>query len=98
MSQFPCPNPICTHVFSAQEVQSAGALKCPVCGQVFQFRAGAIPQAPSRPAVAKPAGAKPALAKPAVANPPLATPAPTVAPKPAPVGSRPVVGPAPVVA
>jgi hypothetical protein len=49
MSQFPCPNPVCTHSFAPEQVQSAGTLKCPVCGQSFQFRAGAAPAQPTPP-------------------------------------------------
>jgi hypothetical protein len=53
MSFYPCPNPICSHTFTPEEVHSAAALKCPVCGQVFQFRTGAAPAQPG-PHAAKP--------------------------------------------
>ncbi|MCI0642528.1 MAG: hypothetical protein L0Y70_25910, partial [Gemmataceae bacterium] len=48
-SELPCPNPVCTHVFAPEEVQSAAALRCPQCGQVFQFRAGPLTPDPSPP-------------------------------------------------
>jgi hypothetical protein len=57
MTSYPCPNPLCPHVFQAAEVQAAAALKCPVCGQVFQFRAGPAPGKPAgkpNPAPGKP--------------------------------------------
>ena len=82
MPNFPCPNPVCTHEFSPEEVHSAGALKCPVCGQVFQFRAGAIPTKPTsrpgQPALKQPPLAKP-VAKPA-AQVPVAPPVPLAQP------------------
>ncbi|NBO92161.1 MAG: hypothetical protein EBV06_07575 [Planctomycetia bacterium] len=34
---FPCPNPICTHVFPSETVKTAGELKCPRCGNLFRF-------------------------------------------------------------
>jgi hypothetical protein len=43
---FPCPNPVCTHAFSPDEVQGASSLKCPKCGTLFQF--GSAPAAPPR--------------------------------------------------
>lgn len=46
-----CPNPICTNTFSSEEVQRAGVVKCPRCGQEFRFKA---PTPASFP-VAKPA-------------------------------------------
>jgi hypothetical protein len=49
MSFYPCPNPLCTHSFTPEQVQSAVALKCPVCGQVFQFRVGAAAKARTPP-------------------------------------------------
>src|SRR5262245_7110641 len=73
--QLPCPNPICTHVFSAEEIQSAELLKCPKCGQMFRFRppGSAPPAAPS--VAAKPARLAPPVGKPPIAKPPAA-PAP----------------------
>lgn len=60
---FPCPNPVCTHAFSAETVRGATSLKCPQCGTVFQFGSGpAAPPRPSRvtkrpaPPSAKPSG------------------------------------------
>ena len=49
MPSYPCPNPACSHVFTPDQVQAAGALKCPACGQVFQFRARAAPPLSARP-------------------------------------------------
>src|SRR5262249_26713329 len=43
---FPCPNPSCSHVFTATTIAGTGSLTCPRCGTVFQFRPGA--QAPPR--------------------------------------------------
>jgi hypothetical protein len=58
MPLIPCPNPSCTHNFASEQVQSAGALKCPVCGQVFQFRNPAAPTQPARPPRGKPVAGK----------------------------------------
>ncbi len=58
MTRYLCPNPSCPHVFQAAEVQAAAALKCPICGQVFQFRIGparAKPTAKPNPASGIPA-------------------------------------------
>jgi hypothetical protein len=43
-------------LFTPEQVQAAGPLKCPVCGQVFVFRAGASPAASQRPRSHKPIG------------------------------------------
>lgn len=55
MSQLPCPNPTCSHVFSHAEVQRAGSLTCPRCNQVFQLRAESPIPAPQAPPAKKPA-------------------------------------------
>lgn len=38
MKALRCPNPNCTHTFSADDAQRSPAMKCPLCGQVFRFR------------------------------------------------------------
>jgi hypothetical protein len=101
--QLPCPNPTCTHVFSAEEVQSVEMLKCPRCGRAFRFRAPASSPSPAAPAPAKPAPQKAAptaapaapVAKPAPAKSP-AKPVPAKAAPAAPVAA-PVALPAPAV-
>lgn len=84
--QLPCPNPTCTHVFSANEVQAAELLQCPRCGRAFRFRA------PGSAASSAPAPAKPATRKPA----PIAKAAPTV-PVAAPVAMAPGHAPPPAI-
>ena len=76
---FPCPNPVCTQVFSADAVQGASSLVCPRCGTKFEFR----PLAPAP---------VPAAPKAAPQRPPGQTP--RVAASPAKPASRPA-GPAP---
>src|SRR5262245_29780679 len=99
--ELPCPNPSCTHVFTAAQVQAATALKCPRCGQVFQFRhsreaAPAAGQAPAAGRLAAPAPlakAPPPVpkAKIPVARParpaPVSAPAVPAAPRPEPIAS-----------
>ena len=47
-SEFPCPNPSCTHVFPAGSVAGASSLECPRCGTRFHFSASAaVSDAPS---------------------------------------------------
>ncbi len=41
MPSYPCPNPTCNHRFAGRQVVVAADLKCPVCGQSFQFRTSA---------------------------------------------------------
>src|SRR5438105_7894030 len=55
-SGYPCPNPACSHVFSADLVGGATALKCPVCGNVFRLRPSKVASrvAPPRPTTAPP--------------------------------------------
>ncbi|MCI0380936.1 MAG: hypothetical protein L0215_25410, partial [Gemmataceae bacterium] len=83
-SELPCPNPVCTHVFAPEEVQSASGLRCPQCGQVFQFRAAPTPKGKLEPAKSKPIPvAAPVIA---AASKKIAAPIPvaaTTAPKPA---------------
>src|SRR5437868_3200053 len=80
MASYPCPNPVCTHSFAAGEVQAAGALTCPQCGNVFRFRTVKSPKRPSG-SVHTPAGSLPG---PATAKP---TPLPAPVPLAQPVGS-----------
>ena len=78
--QLPCPNPVCAHVFSAGEVQTAELLKCQKCGQMFRFRPPG--SAPPAAKTAKPARAKLAVpvAKPAIPKAPPAASVPMTAP------------------
>src|SRR5262245_42206272 len=71
-NELPCPNPTCTHVVGAAQVQGATALKCPRCGQVFQLRSSG-PSAGSTPgALPKtPPGGQPTMTPSAVPNKPL---------------------------
>lgn len=77
----PCPNPVCTHQFSAAELQSAAQLACPKCGFRMQGKGPAQP----KPATASPKPAPP-QAKPVVkaATPVKPKPASPVSAKPAP--------------
>jgi hypothetical protein len=103
MTNLPCPNPACTHQFSASELKGATALKCPRCGTVFQFRQAAPPPAKPAAPVAKPAPAvtgKPVpLARPValpVAAPaarPVAVAAPVARPAPTPTSAGPPSAP-----
>jgi len=68
--QLPCPNPVCTHVFSQAEVRGSSALKCPRCGHEFRLRSEPSPAKPAAPR-AIPAPASPIQAKPTA---PLAKP------------------------
>ncbi len=90
-NQLPCPNPMCSHVFPAQEVQNAELLKCPRCGQQFRFRPpGSAPPSKAAPAAKNTPASKPAASKQA----PVAKPAPPIAAtKPT---APPVAVPAPV--
>lgn len=94
----PCPNPICTHDFSAAELQAATSLQCPKCGFRMQGKTPAASKAaaPTKPPAAptKPPG--PAPAKPAAApsKPPAAAPAKPAEAPPKPVA--PVTKPIPV--
>lgn len=78
--QLPCPNPVCTHVFSPADLQSGTAVACPRCG--FKVRGLAAPAPAPRPASSPPAApqAKPA-ARPAA--PPPTRPAVPPAARPA---------------
>jgi hypothetical protein len=58
---FPCPNPVCKHVFASEAI-GAASLVCPLCGTVLQFR-NSVPPPPEKPA-------------PRPAVPPATTPAP----------------------
>src|SRR5436309_3351439 len=40
---FPCPNPVCTQVFSPEDVRGVSSLTCPKCGTVFNFGTGGAP-------------------------------------------------------
>src|SRR5271165_2457548 len=81
MSFYPCPNPVCTHRFPMEQVQSASSLKCPVCGQTFHFRP------PANKPANRPSQVPPPLVKRAEPKPP---PARTAAPLAMPV-AKPVV-------
>ena len=84
-SAIPCPNPTCTHQFSAPELQAAAHVLCPKCGFRMQGQ-GKASAAPPKPAPAKPAPAKPAppAKAPAVKSPAPAKPAPVAASNPCP--------------
>lgn len=58
-TSLPCPNPTCTHVFTAAAVTGAGSLSCPLCGTVFEFRAGTSSAPPTVPRPTSPASAAP---------------------------------------
>jgi hypothetical protein len=61
MSQnLPCPNPVCSHIFTAAAIQQASgaALKCPQCGNAFSFRPAQA--APAAKAAAAPVANAPA--------------------------------------
>jgi hypothetical protein len=94
MTNLPCPNPACTHQFTASELKGATALKCPRCGTVFQFRQGTAAAKPvvkpgasppskrgqPAPAAVKPVSPRPASPPAAVPVVPLATPVAAAAP------------------
>src|SRR5262245_18165163 len=64
MSQFyPCPNPMCAHQFTAQDLAGVASVTCPRCGMVIQLRAAA-PKPPAEPTVAVANVAPPPLAAP----------------------------------
>lgn len=90
MANLPCPNPACTHVFSAEQVQNSDLLKCPRCGTQYRFRAPSASAPPAKATPAKPVAPKSASPpRPdAPAPPPLA--APVVASRPAPPLATPV--------
>src|SRR5262245_59841100 len=55
MSQlFPCPNPMCAHQFTAQDLLGVASVTCPRCGMVIQLRAAA-PKPPAAVVAAPPA-------------------------------------------
>ncbi len=58
---FACPNPACNYSFPPEAVKGADHLKCPRCGCVFRFRAGAsAPRKPVGPPTPAPPTRKPA--------------------------------------
>lgn len=94
-SQLPCPNPTCKHTFLLAEVHAATALTCPVCGQVFQFRADAeagIKPQPLARAVRNESGEASPHAKPGSARSkpvyPVAMPVGSASPGPPPAKPR----------
>ncbi|MBI3407579.1 MAG: hypothetical protein HY040_04395 [Planctomycetes bacterium] len=89
--QLPCPNPTCSHVFSAAQVQAATALACPRCGQVFQLRQSADGTSSASPPA--PPRARPRPAAPADAS----APTPWYADAAPPAGSAPVAKAKPAV-
>jgi hypothetical protein len=107
---FPCPNPACSHVFKAAEVQAQSEVSCPRCGFQLKGRAAAKARTPKPPTravpkaspapVAKPANVKapPAAKKtspPIAAKAPVAQPVPVAKPAPAKVPIAQQVTPAP---
>lgn len=66
----PCPNPVCTHLFPPSSVKGVASLRCPKCGNVFQFQKQAAP-APAKPAAPPP---PPKKAPPRPPAPPVAAP------------------------
>src|SRR6516165_8364831 len=85
--QFPCPNPACSHAFSAAALQTNGPVSCPRCGFRLQGR-GSLPapvRLPTPPVKPAPPVATPMPPKPVPASPPaVATPVPAAAPIAAP--------------
>lgn len=67
-SMFPCPNPVCTHVFSPDAVKGASSLVCPKCGTIFRFasagtaKKSVAPKAPPPPPIAAVPMAQPVAA------------------------------------
>ncbi|MGL4554229.1 MAG: BRcat domain-containing protein [Gemmataceae bacterium] len=57
---FSCPNPTCPHVFPPDAVKGSAALRCPRCGNVFQF----ANRPPARPVPPPPPPPRPAPAPP----------------------------------
>jgi hypothetical protein len=53
---YPCPNPVCAHKFTAQDLAGVASVTCPQCGMVIQLRAAAPkpPEAPPMPQAAPP--------------------------------------------
>src|SRR5262245_25093569 len=92
----PCPNPACSHAFTAEQLKGVTMLRCPACGMEFRFGESAttqaarpaVPRKPSTPAVpiAKPVSASPPRGQTA---PPRATPPPI--PRPPVSATRPPV-------
>ncbi|MFO0864465.1 MAG: hypothetical protein U0744_07420 [Gemmataceae bacterium] len=104
MSQnLPCPNPVCSHIFTAAAIQQAAgaALKCPLCGSAFSFRTtqtpAPIPPKPAAAPVAKIPVAPAAPVRAAKATPPPATsknitpPTAPIVPKAAPLPAKPAM-------
>jgi hypothetical protein len=81
----PCPNPACSHAFTAEQLKGVTMLRCPACGMEFRFGgASAGRAAPSTPVARAPAVP---LAKPVSAPPPRGQPvaAPRAMPLPPPI-------------
>lgn len=86
--QFPCPNPMCIHVFSLAELQAAAQVGCPRCGFRMQGRG------PAQPATTKPVAPLVPLAAPVQAPIVAATLAPPATPvQPRAAQARPVAAP-----
>jgi hypothetical protein len=92
---FPCPNPVCTHVFAPEVVKGAIELKCPKCNHAFVFQKKAVtaplapkastahPKPPPIPPVPPVSPVKPAAPRVPMAAPlaaPVAAPVPPSAP------------------
>jgi hypothetical protein len=78
-----CPNPICTHEFSAAELTGVASASCPRCGMVVQLRSTSAPAVPSSaaPTIAlPPKPPKPVPLAQAVSAIPLAQPVTRVQP------------------
>src|SRR5687768_8831136 len=73
---FPCPNPACSHVFPSGAVKGSGALNCPLCDTVYQFR-NVSPRPPSAPAMKS---FPPSAPPPPPPPPPVARAVPVAAP------------------
>jgi hypothetical protein len=85
--KFPCPNPTCTHEFTAAEFQASSDIACPRCG--FKLKGSGPAAAAPPPPMAKPFP----LAAPAPPAPPTAKPFP-LPPTAKPLPSAPAAPPA----
>lgn len=84
----PCINPVCDYEFAHEQIKGASSLKCPKCGNVFQFSTQEIARETSKPTSAT----KPPAAKP-VSKPPAAKPVSSTKPIAAPPAAKPVKAP-----
>jgi len=104
VNSLPCPNPTCSNVFAVADLQKAGGVTCPRCGQHFNFRRpSAAPERIKKSSVpvAKPAAPISAPPKSAAPHAPAPKIVPAkVIPKAVPVKpvAAPFVTPAPIAA